>query len=246
MICPNCGKNIDQNADLCPYCKKTTHFSSRMKYYPRSTPLNPTSTPPVQQIANDSREMKAVLSGMADLPKKKDLRSAKNNILLIAGSLGIICLVVLLICVLLLSAKIGRNNQSVQESLSSLDGKLNDLVSSYQDLKQTVDAGNDWTKSATEAISEDAVMVIMYCQYPDETKNSPLCVFAKKGTGFRLPDLSFSGYRFLGWEKDYGGSGIVIKPGDPFTVNADDTVELYAAWQATATSSPQPTPTPNG
>lgn len=250
MICPNCGKNIDQNVDLCPYCKKATQFSSRMKYYPRSTPLNPMSTPPLPQNVNVNREKKADLSGMADFPKKKDLRSAKNRILLAAGSLGIICLVVLLICVFLISDRIDRNTQSVQESLSSLDRKMNDLSSSYEDLKQTVDgiivSGNDRTGFSAEASSEDAVIIIMYCQYPDETKNSPLCLAVKKGASFRLPELSFSGYRFSGWEMDHVGSGIVIESGDLFTVNADDTVELFAKWQAAATPSPKPTPTPNG
>lgn len=248
MICPNCGKNIDQNVDLCPYCKKPTQFSLRMKYYPRNTPLNPTPTQPSHQTVNDNREMKAILTGIADLPKKKDLRSAKNNMLLVAGGVGAICLVVLLVCVLLLSNRIDRNNQSVQKSLSSLDGKLNDMASSYEDIKKSVDSvivtSNDQMESITEAIGEDEVLVIMYCQYPDEA-NSPLCLLVKKGTTFRLPNLSLVGYQFLGWEKDYIKSGIVIKSGDSFTVNVDGTIELYAIWQAIETPSPEPTTTPS-
>ena len=40
MICPNCGKNVAQDTELCQYCNSPTQFSSKMKYYPRSTPLN--------------------------------------------------------------------------------------------------------------------------------------------------------------------------------------------------------------
>ena len=247
MICPNCGKNIDQNVDVCPYCKKPTQFSSRMKYYPRNTPLNSAPTQPPHQAVNDTREMKAILSGMGDLPKKRDLRSAKNIILLTAGTVGIICLVVSLVCTFLLSNRIDRNNQFVQNSLYSLEGKLSDMSSSYEDLKTTIDdvivSSSDQMESGSEAIVEGEVLVIMYCQYPDEA-NSPLCLFVKKGASFRLPNLSFAGYQFLGWERDYIESGIVIPSGESFTVNEDGTIELYATWQAIETPSPEPIPTP--
>ncbi len=38
MICPNCGKNVSAEQEICQYCGKPTQFSSQIRYIPKSVP----------------------------------------------------------------------------------------------------------------------------------------------------------------------------------------------------------------
>lgn len=108
MICPNCGKNASPNDEFCPFCGQPTQFSARMRYYPRSTPLQPAAPAPNPQRTPLQGTLKQPGEAVQKpvRPASTPAPRAKRPVgLLIALGASILCCVVLLICVILFAGK---------------------------------------------------------------------------------------------------------------------------------------------
>ena len=255
MICPNCGRNVAQNAEICPFCNAPTQFSSRMKYYPRSTPLdakaslhtNETKPIHTQQSTQAHGDLKEVLVRLSDLPKKKEVRSNSVRTLLAVCIAGILCIAIILGSVVYLSNRIQSIQSYTDSSLSRIENRVNGLASAVSKVQSgangDIERDQTQTESSLGAIQADSILVTLYCNYREGMEGSPVCFVVKKGTDITLPTLSSAAHVFLGWkEKD---SEKLIPPGETYRCDEEGTIELFACWKALATSSPEPSPTPS-
>jgi len=259
MICPNCGKGVAQNAEICPFCNNPTQFSVKMKYYPRLTPLDANRTgktqqkvPQSNQKSTEDTKYKEVLLRLSDVSKKKDLRS--TNIKIFASAV-LSCLIValLLLCsVVFLAKRIGTNNATTKDALSLIDGKVTELSDSLEELQQTVDGGMEENKRQIESLESvfdtESVMITLYCNYPGEDSSSPICILLENGSKIKLPSLASSTHLFIGWKDMNSDKDVELDPEGNFVCDGNGTIQLVACWQAIATPepslSPEPTPTP--
>jgi len=253
MICPNCGKDVAQNAEQCPFCHYPTQFSSRMKYYPRSTPLTPsssakTSQEPMraQQVVQGKDELKEILARLSDIPKKKEMTNNIAKCIIAVSVIGIICVALLFGGVAYLSNRIKTNKTATDLSLSRVENRVIDLSSSVSELETAIDEEIEDSKKQTESLPsaiEESVFVSLYCNYPDVVVSSPLCFVLNKGMCIKLPTLSCNTHLFIGWkEKD---SENLISPNEIYQCEGDGTIELFACWETVVTPPPEATPTPS-
>lgn len=252
MICPNCGKNVAQNAEICPFCKHPTQFSSKMKYYPRSTPLTanpsnqtiPAKPTQIHQPTQGNAELKEVLAKLGDIPKKKEMRSNTVRIIIAVGITGVLCIALLFGCVGFLSSKIRSIQSYTDSSLSRIENKVNDFASSISEIQTAISHGtedqNEKADSLYDVIETDSILVTLYCNYPDSADKSPVCFVVKKGTDISLPTLSSVSHLFLGWQERNNNE--LISTSEIYHCDGDKTIELFACWETVVTPSPEPLP----
>ena len=90
MICPNCGKNVSSDQEICRYCGKPTQFSARMQYFPKAVPTGGTvpvtttlSQEPQQTFRagpDDGEDRKRIVSA-----QKETIRKQRGLIFLFAA-----------------------------------------------------------------------------------------------------------------------------------------------------------------
>lgn len=74
MICPNCGKNITAEQDVCAHCGQPTQFSSRIRYIPKAVPFAGAS--PVNPAAPQTSQRPAASQPFAAPQKSADGKAA--------------------------------------------------------------------------------------------------------------------------------------------------------------------------
>lgn len=113
MICPNCGKTVDSSTEICPHCSQPTQFSSRMRYYPRSTPLQSESSPTYQTTAENGDTQTTAETEKAQ-SDRKDKGAGNKKALIAVSCAGIILLIVFVIVTALLSGRIARDAERIE------------------------------------------------------------------------------------------------------------------------------------
>lgn len=258
MICPNCGKSVTAEQELCPHCGKPTQFSSRMRYYPRATPLDPPDTKPAPApspspqpspavIKLDPADRKQILDGLEKVADKKTVFRIKNSLTLLVLGVGLL----LLLATVLINLLFMRSSRT---TASAATADINDLYTKIDSMDKTISTMQEeleasLSTNAAEIIdniststAEENVLVLLYCNGPSDSTSVPVCFTMQVGEQFLLPELYGKDLIFLGWSKEQEGKTDIVKAGQSITITG--AVSFYAKWEPVISPSPMPTATP--
>ena len=104
MICPNCGKNISAQQEVCQFCGQPTQFSSKVRYFPKEVPVRaaaaviPQQAAPVQgQPTQNPKDKERIASQTATIQQQKKVIVMLTIVALVAAIIA--CLAgILLAC----------------------------------------------------------------------------------------------------------------------------------------------------
>ncbi len=257
MICPNCGKSVSAEQELCPHCGKPTQFSSRMRYYPRSTPLDPAepkqapmsspqNSPAVIKL--DPADRKQILGGIEKAADKKTVFRIKNSLTLLVLGVGLLLLLATVLINLLFMRSSRTTASAATANINDLYTKIDSMDKAISTMQEELEAS--LSTNAAEIIdniststAEENVLVLLYCNGPSDSTSVPVCFTMQVGEQFLLPELYGKDQLFLGWSTERDGRADILKAGH--SVIVDGSKSFYAKWEPIVTPSPIPTKTPS-
>lgn len=257
MICPNCGKSVSAEQELCPHCGKPTQFSSRMQYYPRSTPLDPADSKqaPLSLPQNsstvtklDPADRKQILGGIEKAANKETVLRIKRSMTFLVLSVGALLLLSVLLLGLLFLRSYRTKASAATADITDLYVKIDNLEKSVREMSNEMEASlsaktTEITDSIGALATSDDVLVVLYCSGPNDNNSSPVCFTMRAGEQFLLPELYGKDQLFLGWSTERDGKSDIVKAGHSVAVNGS--ISFYAKWEPIVTSSPVPMITPS-
>lgn len=257
MICPNCGKSVSAEQELCPHCGKPTQFSSRMRYYPRSTPLDPAepkqapmssphNSPAVIKL--DPEDRKQILGGIEKAADKKTVFKVKRSMTFLVLSVGALLLLSVFLLGLLSLRSYRTKAFAATADITDLYDKIDNLEKAVREMPDEMEMSlsartTEITDSIEALATSDDVLVVLYCSGPNDNDSSPVCFTMHTGEQFLLPELYGKDQLFLGWSTERDGKADILKAGH--SVIVDGSISFYAKWEPIVTPSPIPTKTPS-
>jgi len=223
MICPNCRKNIETNAEVCPHCGSPAPFSSKVNYRAERLMENLQGGGGVASpSADNSKDIKL----LTDIVKTGLGRTEKR-----LNAISRVVLVAVLLCMatMVLTALSGRETKKALREVS--------LQLEMQEQK----AAQTAREAEEAAIEEQAIPQKLTLGFePNLTDNSvaqnmPAEQQFVQGESLKIEDMipQCSGKTFTGWNLRKDGTGAQYAPGAWFDEIDKDTI-LYAQWEDAA------------
>lgn len=258
MICPNCGKNVAAEQELCPHCRKPTQFSSRMRYYPKATPLDPPAPKPASPVPAsqppitcklDPADRNQILGGIEKHVDKKTVIGVRRSLSVLIIGVGILLLLATILINLLFS-KSSRVTPSAAtaEDIANLYAKTDSIEKTVLTMQNELEKGfsaksDEILEGISKSTTKKEALIYLYCNDPSNRISLPICFTLQVGEQFILPELYGENQSFLGWSTEKDGDGKTIKAGESITI--EENRAFYALWEIINTPSPMPTSTPS-
>ncbi len=93
MICPNCGKPVTADQEVCRYCGKPTQFSSQMRYVPKPVPFTGAAPAPAQEAA--PRKVADPYGDQRIVVESQNKTIQKQRTMILAFAIAAACLLLL-------------------------------------------------------------------------------------------------------------------------------------------------------
>lgn len=274
MICPNCGKSVTSEQELCPHCGNPTQFSGRMKYYPKSTPLDPPEKPtpapaqqsvpaaaqrlaatPTQQKAAapeplplSADDYKQILNRLENAADKKMVKRVQRTLICLIIGLGVLML--LAMALLHHSSLSQLKTNATSGEVLRLSTKIDKLENTFRAMKEELETS--MSSKSTEIMDSiesnktgEKVLVTLYCSDATDALSYPVCFPIEMGSEYLLPELYGKDRDFLGWTKEKDADEKAEILKPGELITVDGSVSLYAKWNMVPTPTATPTPTPS-
>ena len=230
MICPYCGKTIQDGLMNCPFCGNETQFSSRFHYVPSRTPISDdggkdTLEESEKAFSELNYRLKSLEAGFRTLQEgylETSRREAQKRKSSLTIQTVIAAMTVLIVCVGFLAGIVSMKKGWEKERLAAKRAQ-EELLSLLEERLPAAPA----EIPADEPVEEQIPEILLYWNQPGDDTADPFVTSADAP----LPTVTFApeGYSFAGWNTSPDGKGEQFAVGDHTAVTP-----LYAVWMESA------------
>lgn len=221
MICPHCGNNVPNDADICKHCGKPTQFSLKFDYRPSSAPISKNSVKPEEHSSNDTK---------GTFVTSKEITRAINNALPSKHTIQLWFYKYIGISLLAIAL-------SIAVSLIAFSSSNHRMKQTIESLRPTPTIWPTLSPSLAPAQSSAITQIRFERNMPENVKEDQLKDFPNSETKTVGSPLNLNaeprieGYLFTGWNTKEDGKGVSFPRDSILSFNPDSEVlTLFAQW----------------
>ena len=241
MICPYCGKTIQDGLELCPLCGKETEFSARFSYVPSRTPISePDSSDDHKKEKNEQQQnnFEKIEKRLAALEERLDRAKAEitntsekevaNRVKSFKIHEIIAAVTALVVCIACLWGAVSISRGLKQERVKA-ESERTAFMEKMEEMLQPVVAPEPTPDPTPEPTPEPTSEPRLYLNWNLPGGEDSPSQLLEAGATLQEPSLSPVGYRFKEWNTSADGKGKQYS-GNKVSA-AELPLTLYAVWE---------------